>query len=65
MVLKLAKEDRTPIEIIPRLYIGSVASIIFSKDLKDAGITHAVIALKGIKPIHVNLCEENIIITFI
>ncbi len=54
MVTQLAKNDRTPVEVIPGLYIGSVASIIFSNGLKAAGITHTVMALKGVKPLHVS-----------
>jgi len=53
MLINLAKSDRNPVEILPGLYIGSIASTIFSEKLKELGITHAISALKGIKMPHV------------
>ena len=53
MIRHFAKNDRELIEIVPGLYIGSIAASIFSRSLKDVGITHIVCALKGVKPIHV------------
>ena len=58
MVVHLAKNDRALVEILPGLYIGSIASSIFSKGLKASGITHVVGAIKGLKPTHV--CETFI-----
>ncbi len=51
--MRLAKNDRKPVEVVPGVYIGSVASSIFSRGLKEAGITHILSALKGTKPLHV------------
>ncbi len=55
MLVQLAKNDRTFSEVVPGLYIGSIASLVFSKKLKETGITHVVSALKGVKSPHV-LC---------
>ena len=55
MLVHLAKNDRTLTEVIPGLYIGSIASLIFSKKLKELGITHVISALKNVKSPHVFL----------
>lgn len=52
-ILEAAYNDRKAVEIIPRLYLGSIASMIFSQELDSVGITHIVIAAKGIQPFHV------------
>ena len=53
ILVQLAKKDKKPIEIVPGLFIGSLASIIFPEQLKKMGITHVVSAMKGVKLISV------------
>ena len=48
-----AKKDKVPMEIVPGLYIGSIASVFFPKQLENLGITHIVSAIKGVKLNHV------------
>ena len=55
MIRHTANKDRALCEVIAGLYIGSVASVIFSKNLKEAGITHVVSAIKNIKLTYVYL----------
>lgn len=55
MIIQTAQRDRQLSEVIPGLYIGSIGSIIFSKGLKEKGITHIISALKNIKLTYVSL----------
>lgn len=57
-ILEAAHNDRKAVEIIPGLYLGSIASMIFSQELDSVGITHIVIAAKGIQPFHVTLYSK-------
>ena len=54
-IIELVKKDRKPIEIIPGLYLGSIASIIFSKEAREMGITHVITATKGLKRVSVSI----------
>ncbi len=54
MMVQLARNDRAPVEVVPGVFIGSVAASIFSRGLKEAGITHAIVAVKGIRLLHVS-----------
>jgi len=53
-IIQAIKTDREPVEIIPGLYLGSIAPAIFSKGIESFGITHILTAAKGIKPTHVH-----------
>ena len=59
MVIYLIKNDSALVEIQSGLYIGSIASSIFSKPLKEKGITHVVIAVNGVKPTHVFIMRRD------
>jgi hypothetical protein len=50
--LKLMKEDKTPIEIIENLYIGSVGAAYNKEALLENKITHIVVAASNIKQYH-------------
>lgn len=50
MALKLCKEDNTPNEVIPGLFIGSIGSALNKTALKDHGITHILCVADKINP---------------
>ena len=54
MIIKTVKKDHALSEVIPGLYIGSIGSIVFSKQLKEIGITHILSAMKNATPIYVS-----------
>ena len=57
---KLVTFDRQPVEVIPNLYIGSTASVVFSKDLQINEITHVLSTIECTKFAHiVNLTIRN------
>ena len=43
----LATNDRELTEIVPGLYLGSIAGLIFSSNLKNSGITHILSLIKN------------------
>ena len=47
--IKILKDDKVPIEIIPHLYLGSIGSASNLKQLQNFKITHIVCCAKGIK----------------
>ena len=47
--IKILKDDNTPIEIIPHLYLGSIGSASNLKELQNCKITHIVCCARGIK----------------
>lgn len=49
MIIKYANNDRELIEIVPGVYLGSIASIIFTKTLKETGITHVISIVNDLK----------------
>lgn len=53
--MESAKNDRKAVEVIPGVYLGSIASMIFTRELEAAGITHILTAAKGVRPFHVRL----------
>lgn len=48
-MIKIIKEDNTPIELIDGLFIGSFASSLNKKALLENGITHIVVCGTGLK----------------
>jgi hypothetical protein len=54
-IMESAKNDRKAVEVIPGVYLGSIASMIFTRELEAAGITHILTAAKGVRPFHVRL----------
>ena len=53
--IKILKEDNTPIEIIPHLFLGSIGSASNLKQLQNCKITHIICCASGIK----NFFPEN------
>ena len=51
--METALNDRKAAEVVPGLYLGSIASMIFSEELDSIGITHVLTVAKGIRPFHV------------
>ena len=47
--IKILKDDNTPIEIIPHLFLGSIGSASNLKQLQKCEITHIVCCASGIK----------------
>jgi len=54
MIMRIAKTDATPINIVPGLYIGSVGAAISKENLLANGITHVLCAANNIKLYHPN-----------
>ena len=55
MIAQAVKKDRALDEVVPGLYIGSIASVIFSKALNAVAITHIITTIKNINILHVDL----------
>jgi len=49
LALKHMREDKTPIEVIENLYIGSIGAALSKEELKKNGISHIVCASSQIK----------------
>lgn len=49
MITRLANNDRELVEVVPGVYLGSIASIIFTKTLKEIGITHVISIVNDLK----------------
>jgi len=49
MLTRLAARDRELIEVVKGVYIGSIASIIFTRRLKEKKITHIISIVKDLK----------------
>ena len=47
--IKILKDDKAPIEIIPNLYLGSIGSASNLQQLQNSKITHIVCCARGIK----------------
>ena len=47
--IKILKDDNTPVEIIPHLFLGSIGSASNLKQLQNFKITHIVCCASGIK----------------
>eukprot|EP00826_Nyctotherus_ovalis_P066860 TRINITY_DN992_c0_g1_i5.p1 TRINITY_DN992_c0_g1~~TRINITY_DN992_c0_g1_i5.p1 ORF type:complete len:149 (+),score=42.99 TRINITY_DN992_c0_g1_i5:27-449(+) len=52
-IIEAATKDRKAIEIVPGLYLGSIAAMIFSQELESAAITHILTVATGVRPFHV------------
>lgn len=58
-ITQAIRTDREPAEIIPGLFLGSIAPAIFSRETDSLGITHILAAAKGIEPSPVNLRHDQ------
>ena len=48
--IKLAKDDKTPAEIVDGLYLGSIGAAYNKESLELHGITHILTCADSIKP---------------
>lgn len=60
--MKLTKEDNTPGEVLPYLYLGGIGTAYNKETMNEIGITHILTCAANIKPRFENVSRKFFIL---